>query len=343
MNKLCLALALASLAAPCLAGPGNPGIVEVPASRLAAYSRVVAVSDVHGMFAPARKLLREVGVTDGKGRWAGGKTLLVVTGDSIDKGPQSLEVLALWMRLQKEAPRTGGQVIVLLGNHEAEMLADPVGDTKTGEVLAELKPLGLTVRDLVTGTADRPLSGARLSELRAFLHRLPAAARVGDWLFCHAGWVPAPAATGTPLSRWQGLVARTRQSVASDRYGPFLQGDGAEFLERKEFPEGTKWTTNPAAVRELERRLGGYGLRGAVFGHVPRAFGIEGEVGYSRPADRRLIKIDSGMAPEAGGHPGHIAIFPHPTELAGRPASEVHASSGGATTTPLAEGTTLPG
>ena len=111
-------------------------------------------------------------------------------------------------------------------------------------------------------------------------------------------------------------------------YAALLGGEGADLLERKEYPEGTKWSRNAIAVQELERRLEGYGLKGVVFGHVPAAFGIVDNVGYVHAGDHHLIKIDSGMAPEAGGHSGHLLIFPHPNQLVQLESQKVQAESG---------------
>jgi hypothetical protein len=50
-----------------------------------------------------------------------------------------------------------------------------------------------------------------------------------------------------------------------------------------------------------------------VFGHQPKAMKIADESGISR--DGRLIKIDNGMAPDAGSNDGSILVFPNPKEL----------------------------
>jgi hypothetical protein len=314
--------------------PTNPGIVQVSAKSLAQYKRVVALSDVHGMYEHATTLLQAAKIIDNQHQWVGGRTLLVITGDSIDKGPQSLEVLALWMRLQEEAPKQGGRVIVLLGNHEAEMLADPVGDTKTKELDKELTRLGIHVPEFVNGSSEKPFQGISLRRYSTFLRSLPVAARVGDWLFCHAGWLPAATqntSLAAPQARWDALVAREKNTLTAATYSALLSGDGDEFLERKEYPEGTKWWRTPEAFTELEHRLDSYGLKGVVFGHSPTAFEISDGIGYHSPQDHRLIKIDSGMAPEAGGFAGHLLLFPNPKELSQTSPTNVHALVGSVT------------
>ena len=110
----------------------------------------------------------------------GGNAVLVCTGDMIDKGDNSVEVLQLFMRLQKIAPDSGGKVIVTLGNHEAEFLDNP-SDTnhKAEDFLAQLRRLNIDPLTVSNGTDSLGLG--------QFMRSLPFAARVNDWFFAHAG------------------------------------------------------------------------------------------------------------------------------------------------------------
>jgi hypothetical protein len=81
--------------------------------------RVVAVGDVHGSFEGLTAILEEAELIDEHHRWIGGTSILVQTGDLLDRGVHLQEVMDLLMSLQAEAPTAGGQVVVLLGNHEA--------------------------------------------------------------------------------------------------------------------------------------------------------------------------------------------------------------------------------
>jgi hypothetical protein len=80
--------------------------------------RIVAVGDLHGDFSAWRDILRSASLVDNKGHWSGGDTILVQTGDAVDRGPNSLEIIQDLMRLQKEAARAHGQLIAMVGNHE---------------------------------------------------------------------------------------------------------------------------------------------------------------------------------------------------------------------------------
>jgi len=81
--------------------------------------RIVAVGDLHGDFSAWRDILRSASLVDNKGHWSGGDTILIQTGDAVDRGPNSLEIIEDLMRLQKEAARAHGQLIAMVGNHEA--------------------------------------------------------------------------------------------------------------------------------------------------------------------------------------------------------------------------------
>jgi len=115
------ALAVALLLAPAAAGPPP--------------ARVVAVADIHGAYAEFTALLQRVGLIDAKNGWAGGAATLVQTGDVVDRGARVRDCLDLVMALQRQAPRAGGKVITLIGNHEFMNL---IGDLRyvTPEIFA---------------------------------------------------------------------------------------------------------------------------------------------------------------------------------------------------------------
>lgn len=261
----------------------GPGVVEI--SDPASYSQVLAISDVHGMRPALDALLKGAGVVDSSGRWAAGNSLLIVVGDSIDKGPQSLEVLDEWIALSAQAAAAGGRVVHTLGNHEAEFLADPNDSRKAAELYAELEAKGIPVSDLTD--PSKPYG--------KFLAGMPLAARVGRWLFCHAGLYPGPS--------WKEFSA----AAGAAGYGDDLvTGDGS-ILEAKD------WWKDRGARSDLEDRLASDGIYGLVQGHQPKAYGFPNRTGSLDGG--RLVKIDNGMAPEAGSHAGSILRFPKPAQL----------------------------
>jgi hypothetical protein len=95
-----------------------------PPADEAPVHRIVAVGDLHGDFAAWRQIALAAGLIDAKGKWAGDDTVFVQTGDVPDRGPDSLDIVNDLMRLQKEAPKAGGRVVTLVGNHEAMNVTD---------------------------------------------------------------------------------------------------------------------------------------------------------------------------------------------------------------------------
>jgi len=109
--------------------------------------RIVAMGDIHGAYNGMREILRRVGIIDQHDEWIGGNASLVQTGDFLDRGPGATKVAELLMALQAQAPKHGGEVIVLLGNHEVlNLLGDFRDVTK------------YILRNFVDGHSDKRLT-----------------------------------------------------------------------------------------------------------------------------------------------------------------------------------------
>ncbi len=122
--------------------------------------RIVAIGDIHGAFNGVRSILRETGLVDERDRWTGGDAILVQTGDFLDRGPGATKVAELLMDLQAQAPAAGGEVVVLLGNHEVLNLVGDLRDV-TKYIL----------RNLVDKSSERRLK-ISCNAYADFYHRL---------------------------------------------------------------------------------------------------------------------------------------------------------------------------
>jgi len=113
-------------------------IALVPASARPqpAGQRIIAIGDLHGDHDAWRAIARAAGLVDAKGKWTGGNATLVQMGDIVDRGPDSLKIIHDLISLQREAPKRGGKVIVLLGNHEAMMMTGDQRYVHPGEYAA---------------------------------------------------------------------------------------------------------------------------------------------------------------------------------------------------------------
>jgi hypothetical protein len=143
---------------------------------------IFVVGDVHGDYDRIVKLLEAAVIIPGRPvdpdavDWSGGKALVVFIGDPIDKGKDSLAVLRLVRALRNAASKKGGQVVALMGNREAEFLANP-GNRKAEAFATELKNANIDAADVAKCRGN----------LGQFLCTLPIAAKVRDWFFARAG------------------------------------------------------------------------------------------------------------------------------------------------------------
>jgi len=81
--------------------------------------RIIAIGDVHASPDKASEVFKMAGVMDMDGNWAGGDyTWLVLVGDLVGRGCNSIGMLDVVMHLNDTAVAAGGKIIVLTGNHE---------------------------------------------------------------------------------------------------------------------------------------------------------------------------------------------------------------------------------
>jgi hypothetical protein len=189
----------------------------------------------------------------------------------IDKGDQSVEVLDLMMRLQVEAPKCGGEVIVTMGNHEAGYLADPE-NLKASAFRTELAGKGIDPYTLRDGAKN----------YLEWMSNLPCAARINDWFFAHAGNT-----SGKTLDE---LAEVFRSSIDLwDWTSPTLVGPRSLLESRK------WWAGDRSPEGLLDQYLGALGVNHIVFGHCPGSFDNRGQIGHEE--DGRIFLIDVGMSP----------------------------------------------
>jgi hypothetical protein len=99
-------------------------------------SRVVAIADIHGAYDAMVEALLAADVVDADLAWSAGDAHLVIVGDILDRGPDSRPAMDLLIRLETEAAANGGNVHVLIGNHEAMNLVGDLRYVSTSEYAA---------------------------------------------------------------------------------------------------------------------------------------------------------------------------------------------------------------
>ena len=67
--------------------------------------RIVAVGDLHGDYDQCIKILRSAGLINNRNNWIGGSTHLVQLGDIPDRAPDTLKIITLLQKLEKQAKK----------------------------------------------------------------------------------------------------------------------------------------------------------------------------------------------------------------------------------------------
>lgn len=87
-------------------------------SNYSDVEKTMAIGDVHGSFDQVSNLLINNQVIDSAYNWTWGKGHLVFIGDIFDRGEKVTQTLWLIVKLSFQAQQAGGNVHLLLGNHE---------------------------------------------------------------------------------------------------------------------------------------------------------------------------------------------------------------------------------
>lgn len=255
---------------PVAPAPVTSTAEAVPTVPVLWPDRVVAIGDLHADLPATLQVLQLAGLSDAEGKWIGGESVLVQTGDQTDRGPDSKEVLELLMGLQGQATAAGGQVIVLLGNHEVMNLG---GDWRyvSPEDVADFGDL-----------AGRQAAFSSTGSLGAWLRERPMVAQVGDTVFVHGGVTARFAELG--ISGMNTLASGVVQGTLPGNqlgedspiwYRGYLQGSGA--------------------CGELDRALKALGAERMVVGHTTQRSGR-----IAVGCGGRVLGIDTGISAHYG-------------------------------------------
>ncbi|HEY0253492.1 MAG TPA: metallophosphoesterase [Kofleriaceae bacterium] len=233
--------------------------------------RVVAIGDLHGDLEAAKKALALAGVLDSGDHWSGGATTIIQTGDILDRGDDETKILELFDHLAEEAPKSGGAVIQLLGNHE---LMNAAHDFR-----------------YVTPGGQRDFDGDRAKELgpggvwakRLAHHNV--VVQVGDTVLSHAG----------VTSSW--ITHRDEMNEQARCWLDGQEGDTPTLaLTSDDSPVWTRvWGGAQVDCDALKQVLDRLHAKRMVVGHTPQ------EAGITSACDGALWRIDTGMSKHYGG------------------------------------------
>lgn len=243
----------------------HPAIVEIDQA-----DEIYAVSDPHGGAKELAALLTANHLIAGT-EWKGGTAILVVTGDLIDKGADSLGVIDLLRTLEPAARAKGGRIVVTMGNHEAELLADPHNKKATAGIDVELAAAKIDPDELARG-ADAKGRGRWLIDL-------PFGVRIKKWFFAHGG--------NTGGDSIATLSKKLEAGFADHGFSDTAITGKDSILEAQ------SWYGKPNKDDTAKRYADALGVKHIVFGHDPGAFGEHGHILTSK--DGTLVKIDVAM------------------------------------------------
>lgn len=301
---------------------------QVDPDRWEGVRRIVAIGDLHGDYASYLGVLQAAGLVDRRGRWTGGDTHLVQTGDIADRGPDTRRIIAHMAKLAKEAGKRGGRVHNLLGNHEAMNVYGDLRYVVEGEYAAFASKGSAALRDryfdalmerLERDAPDRhaalpadyraqwnrehPLGWVehRLAwdprwnakgEMLQWAMQARVAIQLNDLVFVHGGI--SSDYCGNSLASLTAMARAALASSAPDTPG-ILQDERGPLWYRG--LAGVAPATRPETVDAILRR---HGARHIVIGHTPT-----GGVVWPR-FDGRVVMIDTGLGAAYGGHIGWL-------------------------------------
>jgi hypothetical protein len=269
-----------------VAVPPTSDVAERP-FRFPGAQRVVAIGDLHGDLASAREALELAGAIDTNDHWSGGNLVLVQVGDQLDRGDDEPEILSLLERLAGEAPKAGGAVHVLNGNHE---LMNAAGDLRyvTADGLRDFAAAPIPAdahfpSGFPTEARGRFAAFAPGSELARKLAARNTITIIGDTVYAHAGVLPKHVRYG---------VGRINDEVSR-----FLRGESAELPEVAASEDAPVWTRvygeptpSAEACKELEAVLAALSVKRMVVGHTPQ------QAGVSAACDGQVYRVDVGLS-----------------------------------------------
>ncbi|MBI9034699.1 MAG: metallophosphoesterase [Bacteroidales bacterium] len=164
-------------------------------ANLNTKGKILALGDVHGQYKSLRKLLIRNQVIDSVDNWLFGDGHLVFLGDVFDRGEKVTETLWFIHELEIKAHKAGGDIHLLIGNHEVMALT---GDHRyLHPKYIYFSKYFYTYYNIFYGEN---------TEMGRWLRSQNAIITINGILFLHAGISPALAARNVPYDSINGLI-----------------------------------------------------------------------------------------------------------------------------------------
>ena len=306
-----------------------------------AEQRIVAVADLHGDYAAWLDIARDAKLIDAANRSAGGRTTLVQLGDISDRGPDTLKIIRHLQQLEAEAPKSGGKVIVLVGNHEAmnvtgdlryvtaqeyAAFADAQSPTRReawfndnrkailaaarskNPKLTEAEAKAAWIAQTPLGWVEHRRAWLPNGEVGRWAAARPAVAKVGSFLFVHGGI--SAEYSGQSINSLNSKVAGAMrraddslESILADPLGPLWYRG----LITRDNDAETIRSQQPGykylpPAQEVDLVLRAYNAKHIVVGHTPTLKGVTILHGG------KLVRADTGISRYYKGPLGWLEI-----------------------------------
>lgn len=266
--------------------------------------RVIAIGDNHGDLDQTIAALITGGVIDTELSWTGGETIVVQTGDVIDRGPQEKEVIDLYESLRPQARAAGGDIINMNGNHE---IMTAYADYRYLVEEACLPFTDLTGLDL-TNPAYDGLSEACKHRAAAFWPGGPYAQIIAEWpmvvvlqdsVFVHGGLHQKHLDYGIDM-----INSMTRLYLLGSLPLDYeMVGGGDDCVDWDRTYSDDEVPPTPTDCANLESVLTQLGVTRLVVGHTVQAT-------ITTSCDGLAYLIDVGMSAYYGGSVEVLEILP---------------------------------
>jgi hypothetical protein len=266
-----------------------------PPSVIDAPERLIGFSDVHGDMQATLDVLQLAELIDDDGHWTGGETVVVQTGDQLDRGDDEQAILDLFEQLSAEAWQAGGAFYPLLGNHETMNVDwdfryvtdggwEDFADTEY-ELDDELEALPEEQRG--RAAAFRP--GGSYAMMLAGHNMVM---QVGDTVFVHGGVLPEHAEAGLEV-----INAEVQAWIRGDEDRPGDWVSSGSPIWTRHYSDDS----DPLACDDLDEALEILGAARMVVGHT-----VQDE---ANPAcEGKVWRMDVGMAAHYGGRSAALEI-----------------------------------
>jgi hypothetical protein len=268
---------------------GGCTLAPIPLVVPVTTKRVVAIGDLHGDLGGTRAALRAAKAIDDKDRWIGGDVAIVQTGDILDRGDDEVEIYQLLERLDADARKAGGAIILLNGNHELMNAARDYRYVTPG-AMADFGPDRQHALDPGGPWAKR-------------FARSNIVAIVDGTVYSHAGVLPEW------LTQLDDMNLAARCWLDGQAGGP---GEPPLALSSESSPVWTRTYGMPDVdCAAVEQTLAKLGAKRMVVGHTVQPTGI------NAACDGKLWRIDVGLAKLYNGPIQVLEVAPAPTVLTG--------------------------